>query len=317
MITYDRVVAARKRIEKGIYYTPLEHSMYLSDTHRQVHLKLEAQQKLKSFKIRGALSKMMNLRDEERQRGVITVSSGNHGSGVSYAGAILKNVNTTVVVPESTPRSKVEKIRYYGATVIQKGENFDGANSYAKKLIEEKGLTYIDACSDEDVIAGQGTMGLEILESNEKIDTILVPIGGGGMITGISIAAKAIKPEINVIGVQTRACPAMVASMNEGVFYEEYPTEPSICDALVGGVGRIPYEWSESAIDDIVVVSEKAIKKATKHLITKEKVVSEPSGAVGVAALMEQGKRIPGREIAVVVSGGNLDEGLLKKLLED
>ncbi len=316
MITYDSIVAAGKRIEKEIYHTPLESSMYLGKGDQRVYLKLEAQQKLKSFKVRGALSKMMNLSEKEKQRGVITVSSGNHGSGVSYAGAVLKGVNATVVVPESTPKSKVEKIRYYGARVILQGENFDGANRYAKKLIEEQGLTYIDACSDEDVISGQGTMGLEILKSNPSIDTLLVPIGGGGMITGISIAAKALKPEITVIGVQTAACPAMVAAMKEGVFYEEYPTAPSICDALVGGVGKIPYELSKTAIDDILVVSERGIKKATKHLLTKEKVVSEPSGAVGVAALMEQRERIPGKEIAVVVSGGNLDEELLKKLLE-
>jgi len=315
MITYESVLEAKKRIEKVIHKTPLEHSIYLSDQNKQVYLKLEAQQRLKSFKIRGALSKMTNLTEEEKKLGVITVSSGNHGGGVSYASAIMKDVKATVVVPESTPESKVEKIRYYGATVIQKGENYDAANAYAKGLIEKEGLTYIDACSDEDVISGQGTMGLEILESNPNIDTILVPIGGGGMITGISIAAKAIKPEIKIIGVQTEACPAMAAAMKEEVFYEEYPTDPSVCDALVGGVGKIPYEMSKNAIDEIIIVSEEAIKKATKHLLVKEKVVSEPSGAVGVAALMEQGDKINGEEIAVVISGGNLDENLMKKLL--
>jgi len=315
MITYESVLQAKKRIEKVIHKTPLEHSIYLSDQNKQVYLKLEAQQRLKSFKIRGALSKMTNLTEEEKKLGVITVSSGNHGSGVSYASSIMKDVKATVVVPESTPESKVEKIRYYGATVIQKGENYDAANAYAKGLIEKEGLTYIDACSDEDVISGQGTMGLEILELNPNIDTILIPIGGGGMITGISVAAKAIKPEINIIGVQTEACPAMAAAMRDEVFYEEYPTDPSICDALVGGVGRIPYEMSKSAIDDIIIVSEKAIKEATKHLLVKEKVVSEPSGAVGIAALMEHGDKITGREIAVVISGGNLDENLMKKLL--
>lgn len=316
MITYKSVLEAKKRIEKLIHKTPLEHSIYLSDKNTQVYLKLEAQQRLKSFKIRGALSKMTNLTEEEKRRGVITVSSGNHGSGVSYASAIMKDVKATVVVPESTPESKVEKIRYYGATVIQKGENYDAANAYAKGLIEKEGLTYIDACSDEDVISGQGTMGLEMLEANPNLDTIIVPIGGGGMISGISIAAKAIKPEIKIIGVQTEACPAMDAAMKDEVFYEEYPTDPSICDALVGGVGKIPYEMSKSAIDEIIIVSEKAIKKATKHLLIKEKVVSEPSGAVGVAALMEHGEKITGREIAVVISGGNLDENLIKKLLE-
>lgn len=316
MITYESVLAANRRIERGIFKTPLEHSMYLSNDKIEVYLKLEAQQKLKSFKIRGALSKMTNLTEEEKRRGVITVSSGNHGGGVSYASSIMKDVKATVVVPESTPESKVEKIRYYGATVIQKGENYDAANAYAKALIEKEGLTYIDACSDEDVISGQGTMGLEILASNPDIDTILVPIGGGGMITGISIAAKAIRPDIKIIGVQTEACPAMVAAMKDEMFYEEYPTDPSICDALVGGVGRIPYEMSKGAIDEIIIVSEKAIKEATKHLLIKEKVVSEPSGAVGVAALMEGADKIKGREIAVVISGGNLDEKLMKKLLE-
>ncbi len=316
MITYKDILQARERIEKGIYKTPLEHSIYLSDQKKQVYLKLEAQQKLKSFKIRGALSKMTNLTAEEKKRGVITVSSGNHGSGVSYASFLMKDVKATVVVPETTPESKVEKIRYYGATIIQKGENYDGANAYAKSLIKEKGFTYIDACSDEDVISGQGTIGLEILEANPDIDTILVPIGGGGMITGISIAAKAIKPGIKIIGVQTEACPAMVQSMKEEVFYEEYPSDTSICDALIGGVGKIPYEMSKIAIDEILVVSEKTIIKAAKHLLTKEKVVSEPSGAVGIAALMEHGEKIRGREIAVVISGGNLDQKLMKKLLE-
>lgn len=316
MITYQSITEANERIKKGIYKTPLEHSIYLSDEHKEIYLKLEAQQKLKSFKIRGALSKMTKLTEEQKKRGVITVSSGNHGSGVSYASFIMKDVKATVVVPETTPESKVEKIRYYGATVIQKGENYDAANAYAKTLIAKEGFTYIDACSDEEVIAGQGTMGLEILTTNPDIDTILVPIGGGGMISGISIAAKAMKPEIKIIGVQTEACPAMAKAMEDEVFYEEYPTGASICDALVGGVGRIPYELSRKTIDEILIVSEGAIEKAAKHLLAKEKVVSEPSGAVGVAAIMEHGEKIPGKKIALVVSGGNLDEKLMKKLLE-
>lgn len=316
MVTYESILAAKERIENRVYNTPLDYSMYLSNEKFRVYLKLEAQQKLKSFKVRGALNKMMNLTEAEKKLGVITVSSGNHGGGVSYGSSLLQGIKATVVVPESTPESKVEKIRYYGARVIQKGENYDAANAYAKKLIAKEGLTYIDACSDLDVIAGQGTIGLEMLEANPKLDTILVPIGGGGMITGISIAAKAIKPDIRIIGVQTEACPAMVASMKEEIFYEEYPTEQSICDALVGGVGQIPYEMSKSAIDEIIVVSESAIKKATKHLLIKEKVVSEPSGAVGVAALMEHGEKIKGQEVALVISGGNLDENLMKKLLE-
>ena len=316
MVTYESILAAKERIENRVYKTPLDYSMYLSNEKFRVYLKLEAQQKLKSFKVRGALNKMMNLTEAEKKLGVITVSSGNHGGGVSYGSSLLQGIKATVVVPESTPESKVEKIRYYGARVIQKGENYDAANAYAKNLIAKEGLTYIDACSDLDVIAGQGTIGLEMLEANPKLDTILVPIGGGGMITGISIAAKAIKPDIRIIGVQTEACPAMVASMKEEIFYEEYPTEQSICDALVGGVGQIPYEMSKSAIDEIIVVSESAIKKATKHLLIKEKVVSEPSGAVGVAALMEHGEKIKGQEVALVISGGNLDENLMKKLLE-
>ena len=316
MITLEKIIESRRRIQSSIYRTPLEKSMHLSNKKQEVFLKLEAQQRLKSFKIRGALSKLTSLTKEERKRGVITVSSGNHGAGVSYGASLMGDVDATVVVPETTPLSKVEKIRYYGAKVIQRGQNYDGANQFAKELIRKEGLIFIDPCSDEDVIAGHGSMGLEILEDLENVETVLVPIGGGGMITGISVAIKSKHPKVRIVGVQTAACPAMVKSLEENIFYEEYPTEASLCDALVGGVGEIPYKLAQNTIDDILVVSEEAIKEATRHLLVKEKVVAEPSGAVGIAAIQEMSEKIPGVRVVSLISGGNLDEDLMKKLLK-
>lgn len=197
------------------------------------------------------------------------------------------------------------------------GKNYDEAHRIALEEMKKNDMTYIDSCSDVQLIAGQGTVGLEIMEQNPDIDIILVPIGGGGLITGVSIAAKHMKPDVKIVGVQTAACPAMVKSLEDKVLYEEFPSEDSICDALIGGVTEIPFKIANQCIDDIIIVSEETIKKATKFLLTEEKVVSEPSGAVGVAALLEKPEYFEGKNIAIVVTGGNLDKALMEKILLD
>lgn len=247
----------------------------------------------------------------------IAVSSGNHGAGVSFAANLLRIKNARVFVPETAPKAKVDKIRYYGAQVVQVGKNYDEAHRIALEEMKKNDMTYIDSCSDVQLIAGQGTVGLEIMEQNPDIDIILVPIGGGGLITGVSIAAKHMKPDVKIVGVQTAACPAMVKSLEDKVLYEEFPSEDSICDALIGGVTEIPFKIANQCIDDIIIVSEETIKKATKFLLTEEKVVSEPSGAVGVAALLEKPEYFEGKNIAIVVTGGNLDKALMEKILLD
>ena len=316
MITLDSVVEARKRIEKYIYKTPLEKSICLSGKDTNIYLKLENQQKMRCAKIRGALSKITSLSQEELEKGIVAISSGNHGAAVSYISSLLGINKAIVYVPETTPKTKIHKIKHYGAKVEKVGKNYDEAHEIGLRSIEKVGATFIDPCSDEMVISGQGTIALEILEENPSIDTILVPIGGGGIITGISTAAKGINPNIKIIGLQTAACPAMVASLKDEKFYEMYPTKESICDALVGGVGYIPYKMAKECIDDIIIVEEEDIKKAVVHLLFKEKLVVEPAGAIGVAAVMKNSHLFSGKNVAIVLTGGNIDEDLLSKSIQ-
>ena len=315
MIAYSDIAAARRRISPYISHTPLEPALSLSRPYAPVYLKLECSQRTHSFKLRGALSRLTALTREERRRGVITVSSGNHGIGVSLAARLLGVTPAVVYVPETAPRAKIEKIRYYGAEVRLTGRNYDQAHRNAMEAVRREGLTYVDSSSDPAVIAGQGTIAPEILEDAPDVDTILVPIGGGGIITGIAVAAKALKPGIRILGVQTEACPAMLRAMEDNRFYEEYPSADSLCDALVGGVAEIPFRMSRQCIDGILLVSESGIRRATARLFTEEKVVAEPSSATVAAALAEHPDRFTGHVTAAVVTGGNLDTERMRQML--
>ena len=311
--TAREVYDAYERIKNYIYKTPLEESLYLGTEEQKYFFKLESTQTVKSFKIRGALNKMSTLTEEERQRGVATISSGNHGASVSYAAKLLGIKNAKIIVPETTPQAKVDKIKYYGADVMLMGSGYDEAHAMGMSYIEENGMTYIDAYYDDPKIyGGQGTVAVEILDQNPDIDTIVVPIGGGGLITGIAVAAKAIKPDIRIIGVQTEACPAMIRAYEDNVFYEEYPTTgDTICDALVGGVGKLSYDILKDYVDDLIEVKEATIKKAVKHMIKEEKFIVEGASATTVAAVMDDRERVAGKNIALVMSGGNIDGDLM------
>lgn len=317
--TAREVYDAYERIKNYIYKTPLEESLYLGTEEQKYFFKLESTQTVKSFKIRGALNKMSTLTEEERQRGVATISSGNHGASVSYAAKLLGIKNAKIIVPETTPQAKVDKIKYYGADVMLMGSGYDEAHAMGMSYIEENGMTYIDAYYDDPKIyGGQGTVAVEILDQNPDIDTIVVPIGGGGLITGITVAAKAIKPDIRIIGVQTEACPAMIRAYEDNVFYEEYPTTgDTICDALVGGVGKLSYDILKDYVDDLIEVKEATIKKAVKHMIKEEKFIVEGASATTVAAVMDDRERVAGKNIALVMSGGNIDGDLMVKLLNE
>lgn len=314
--SFQDVLEAEKRIKNHILESPLDPSLFLNEDTREYYFKLECYQTVRSFKIRGALNKMMTLTDEERKHGVATVSSGNHGASVSYAAKLLHIQPAWVIVPETTPESKVERIEFFGAKAVKSGKDYDEAHALGMKFVHDNALTYIDPYyEDSKIYAGQGTIGLEILRQNPEIDTILVPIGGGGLITGISVAAKAIKPSIRVIGVQTEACPAMLRAMEDKVFYEDYPTQESLCDALLGGVGKRSYEMARECIDDILIVSERKIKEATAYAIRREKILIEPSSATTIAAVWEHRSRIAGQKIALVLSGGNISEELLQNIV--
>ncbi|OBZ11796.1 serine/threonine dehydratase [Bacillus sp. FJAT-27264] len=314
--SYENVRNAYDRIRNYLKATPLEESFYLGDEDRRYFFKLESLQRAKSFKIRGALNKMMTLTEEEKSCGVAAISSGNHGSAVSYAASILGIKNVTVIVPQTTPQSKIDKIKYFGADIMLLGETFDEAHSLGMKYISEHGLTYIDAYySDPEIYGGQGTVAIEILEQNKDIDTIVVPVGGGGLITGIAVAAKSIKPSIRIIGVQTEACPAMLKSYEDNTFYEEYPSEESLCDALLGGVGKLSYEMAKDYVDDFIAVSEDSIAKAVSFMAKEEKYIIEAGSGTAVAAIMDYRERVGGTNIALVLSGGNIDGDVLTSIL--
>lgn len=315
-IKYSDIKIAEKRISDYIFRTSLEKSIYLSKKETNVYLKLECQQHMKCAKLRGALNKLASLKENEVEKGVMTISSGNHGVAVSYGSSLLGIKNATLYVPETSPKSKIEKMEYYGANVVKVGKNYDDAHRIGMKAIRDSDGIFIDPYSEQ-VIAGHGTIALEIFEQNNNIDTILVPIGGGGILTGISIAAKYINPMVEVIGLQTAACPAMKESLKDNIFYEMFPSKPSICDGLIGGVGKIPYEMAKQCIDDIWIIEENDIARAVSFLVKKEKLIVEPAGAIGVAAVQKNYSKLKGKNVTVVITGGNIDDKLLVELLNE
>lgn len=309
---------AYNRIKSYTVKTPLEESFYLGDDNKKYFFKLESFQKVKSFKIRGALNKMLTLNNEEKKSGVATISSGNHGSSVSYAATLLGIRNVKIIVPESTPQSKIDKIEYFGGEAILLGKNYDEANSLGMNYILENNLTYIDAYYDDPYIyGGQGTIGIEILEQNPDIDTIVVPIGGGGLITGIAVAAKHIKPDIKIIGVQTEACPAMIKSYQHNTFYEEYPNTDTLCDSLIGGIGKLSYKLAKDYVDEFLIVSENGIAKAVSFMAKQEKFIAEAGSCTTIAAVNEYPEKFSGKNIALVISGGNIDGEILTNILRN
>lgn len=315
---YQDVKDAYDRIHPYLKETPLEPSFYLGDGDRKYFFKLETFQPVRSFKVRGALNKMLTLTEEEKARGVSTISSGNHGISVSYAASLLGIHKTQIIVPNTAPKSKTERIEYFGGQVLQMGDNYDEAHALGMKYIEESGMTFIDAYYDDPKIyGGQGTIAIEILQQDPEIDTIVIPVGGGGLSTGIAVAAKTLKPDIRIIGVQTEACPAMIRSYEDGVCYEEYPIGETICDAVVGGIGILSYAMLKDYCDDLIEVREATAAKAVAFMALEEKFIVEPSSALTVAACMDEPERVGGRRIALILSGGNIDGSLLAELIRN
>ncbi len=332
---------ARERLNSHIYKTPLEELRFWPDFSRATnryltnhYLKLESQQKTRSFKVRGAFNKLISLSDAEKEQGVLAVSSGNHGAAVSYAASLL-GIKALIVVPEPTPEAKIKLIKHFGAEVRVTGVDYNEAQQEANRLLEQNSFIYVDPCSDPEVIAGQGTMAFEILEQNPEIKRIIMPVGGGGLITGVGLAARQLKPEIEIIGVQTEACPAMIKSVKENKFYAEYPIRKSNCDALLGGIGEIPFKNSAEAFDEVLAVSELAIKRSLRYIIEEEKVMAEPSAVLGLAVLLEypgltlhplaasKDKLLADQELeeplptALIISGANIDRKLLGRLFQE
>lgn len=310
------IYSARRRIHGLVRETPLEPSPFLSDMCcGEVWLKLENQQITGSFKARGALNKLLQLSVEERSRGIVAASSGNHAQGVGYAAGML-GVGATIVVPSNTPEVKLDAIRRYGVELVVHGEEYMDAERLARRMEREECRPFVSGYNDLDIIAGQGTVGLEVLEAMPDLDAILVPVGGGGLISGVGCAVKAIDHDIEVIGVQSVASPVMCESVRRGRIVD-IELEDSVAEGLHGGIeeGSVTFEMCREHVDDFILVREENIIKAIGLLLTRQHQVVEGAGAVGVAAMIEDPERFADRNVGIVISGGNIKTELIKKAL--
>ena len=318
-VTMQDIYLAKQRIRSIVWRTPLVQSAWLTArVGSSVYLKLENLQETGSFKIRGAANKMLNLTEEEKKRGVVTGSSGNHGRAVAFVAKRL-DVNAVICISAQSPNIKVDAIRHLGAEVVVHGESYDESVSHAERLAEERGLTMIDSFDDPHVIAGQGTIGLELLEDHPEIDTAIVPLAGGGLLCGIALALKSVNPAIQVIGVSMERAPVMYHSLKAGAPIE-MDEEETIAHALAGGLGqnnRYTFRMAQNYVDNVVLVSEEAIAEAMVFALEHHHLVVEGAGAVGIAALLHDRVKEVGRNVAVVVSGSNVEIPLFLRITQE
>ncbi|MCA1749918.1 MAG: threonine ammonia-lyase [Parasphingopyxis sp.] len=312
-LTIDDIRAAQERIAGEVVRTPTLESRTLSElTGAEVWLKFENHQFTASFKERGALNKLLQLTDEERKRGVIAASAGNHSQGVAFHGARL-GIPVTIVMPQHTPAVKVRQTRDHGAEVVLHGERFDDAKARAFEIAADRGLVFVHPFDDREIAAGQGTAAIEMLEDAPEIDTLVVPIGGGGLISGMAVAAKAINPDIEVIGVEAELYPSTYAKLHG----KEMPCEG---DTLAEGIavkqpGEFTFEIIRDYVDEILLVGEADLERAVSLLLQIEKTVVEGAGAAGFAAMLAHPDRFKGRKVGLILCGGNIDTHLLANVL--
>lgn len=318
-LNLKEIYIAKKRIDGLVRRTPLVDSAALSKfIGTKVVLKAENLQITGSFKLRGATNKIRSLSEAQRRRGVLAVSTGNHGRAVSYVAREV-GVPALVCVSEAVPENKLQAIRDLGAEILVAGKGYDEAEETAAQIKRERGLTMVHPFDDPMVIAGQGTIGVELLEDFPEIDTAIVPLSGGGLISGIAVALKAANQDIRVIGVSMERGPAMVESLKAGKPVEVVE-EPTLADALAGGIGlenRYSFNLVRQLVDDTVLVSEEEIARAMAFALKEEHLVLEGGGAVGIAALLHQKVENLGKNVVVVVSGGNVNADTLTRIIEN
>jgi threonine dehydratase len=318
MLGLQNILSAQRNLSSLIIRTPLEYSFLLSQQAGcEVYLKLENWQKTGSFKVRGAINKVSSLTEEEKARRLVTASAGNHALGVAYAARALGNVPTTLFVPVNAPASKLKKLEEFDCHVFLSGNSYEEAHHAAEDFRRLHGATYIHAYDDPWTIAGQGTVGLEIMQDLPEAEAILVPVGGGGLIAGVAVATKAINPQVRIIGVQPEGSPAAYLSLRDGRPYEEYDAAPTIADGLAGGFGCLPFEIAGGLIDEIVLVSEEEIRTAVFTLLELAQLVVEGSGAVGIAALLAGKVNLAGRKAVAILTGANIDANLLFEIMSE
>lgn len=317
MLTLDKVYHAQYVLKDVLRDTEVLRSHVLSSiTDCELYLKPENLQRTGSFKVRGAYYKISQLSEEEKKKGVIACSAGNHAQGVALASKKF-GIQAKICMPAGAPISKVEATKGYGAEVILVPGVYDDAHNEAERLKEQYGYTFIHPFDDEDVIAGQGTIGLEILHQLGDVDIILVPVGGGGLVSGVAYAVKSLNPKIKVYGVQAAGAPSMVNSIHDGKI-ETLPSVSTIADGIaVKCPGNLTYDLCSKYVDDVISVTDDQVATAILTLIEKQKMIAEGAGAVSLAALMFN--KIPdykGKKVCCVISGGNIDVTILSRVID-
>jgi threonine dehydratase len=312
----EDVFRARRVLARHLPPTPLRPAFCLRP--RPAWLKLECWQPTGSFKVRGATNFIASLSAEQRRGGIVAASAGNHALGVAHAVAILGgNLEATLFVPRTAPRAKVEKLRTFPVTVHEAGATYEEAHALAVAHAEKTGATYVHAFEDPRTAAGQGTVALEILEEMPQVGTIVVPVGGGGLISAVAAAVKDRAPSARIVAVQPEASPSLRESIRQGKALLDYAAEPTLADGLAGGIGEIVFAHRD-LLDEVVVVPEKDIEDAIVALVAEDQVVAEGAGAVGVAALRAGLVKSAedGRPVIAIVTGGNIDAPVLARLLQ-
>lgn len=315
MITLEKIKDAHKKILPYVNYTPLVHSEYLSN-YSNVKLKLENFQITGSFKLRGALNKLLSLSKSEKEKGVIAVSTGNHGKGVAYASKVL-GIKSTIYMSSMVPQYRRKAIENLGAKVEIVGQNSDEADLFAKNLAKEKNISLIHPFDDEDIIIGQGTVGLEMLEQFPDADTIIIPTSGGGLVSGIAQAIKLQKPNIKIISVSMERGPSMYDSLKKGVPVDVEELE-TLADCLGGSIGldnKFTFNIVRKYVDDFVLVSEEKIAEGIKINFLEHKIVSEGAAATSIMVVKEKLSSHIGKNIICLICGGNIDAQLFNKVL--
>jgi threonine dehydratase len=317
LVTFQDIEAARKRIADAVYYSPCPPSIPLSEiTGMQIFCKLDNLQRTGSFKERGARNALAQLSSEQQKRGVIAASAGNHAQALAYQGSLL-GIPATVVMPKFAPLIKVSTCQQLGATVVLHGEDFAAAKAHAHKIVKEKGLAYIDGYDDPAIIAGQGTMGLEIVEQVPDVDAVIIPVGGAGLLAGVSLAVKSLRPATKIVAVEAENVASFSAALEAGK-----PTKitmrPTLADGLaIPQVGANAFQIARPLVDVTITVSEEQIALAILRLVELEKSVVEGAAATPLAACMsEKLKEFAGRRVALLLCGGNIDPNVLSRVIE-
>ncbi len=318
LITLEEIRKAARQVSPQLHQTPLWHSRTFSElAGAQVYLKCENLQKTGSFKPRGALYRIANLSHRERARGVMAASAGNHAQGLAFA-ARSRDIPVTVVMPETAPQAKLDATREMGARVIQKGTLFDDALAEALLLQRTSGMTFVHPCTDPDVVAGAGTLGLEIVEDLPQVDAVVVPVGGGALLAGIAAAVRGVRPQVQVWGVEPRTAPAMERSLAAGELVT-LESADSIADGMAGlAVFQYTLDHARALCAGVRLVSEEAMLRAIRLLLERAKLLTEAAGAAPLAAILDGLPGIgPDSRVVAVLSGGNQDLNLLAGWLRD